>query len=59
MKTYVKPSLEVISMKTTENIAANNYKTIYKSALSGSTYARQAIANFSETSDLKISTPTA
>lgn len=59
MKTYTKPSIEVISMKTTENIAANNYKTIYKKAVDGSTYARQTIAKFSKINDLKGSTPNA
>ena len=53
MKTYTKPSIEVISVKTTENIAANNYKTIYKKALNGSTYARERIASFSTKDDLK------
>lgn len=29
MKSYVKPTLEVISMKTSENIADNIIKTLY------------------------------
>lgn len=57
MKTYLKPSLEVISMKTTENIAANHYKTIYQKALGGNTYARQTIAKFASNNDLKTSIP--
>ena len=33
MKSYVKPSIEVISMKTSENIADNLFKTIYTRAV--------------------------
>ena len=32
MKTYVKPSIEVISVKTSENIADNWIKTMYTRA---------------------------
>ena len=38
MKNYTKPSLEVISMKTSENIADNLIKTMYTKASVGSDY---------------------
>ncbi len=47
MKSYVKPALEVISMKTSENIADNLIKTIYTQMTTGDGYT---IAN--ETTDI-------
>lgn len=38
MKSYVKPTLEVINMRTSENIADNFIKTIYTKAAGESTY---------------------
>lgn len=42
MKYYAKPSLEVISMKTSENIADNAIKTLYENF--GDGYVRNASA---------------
>ncbi|MBQ6999160.1 MAG: hypothetical protein IJN62_05170 [Clostridia bacterium] len=39
MKSYVKPALEVISMKTSENIADNLIKTIYTQMTTGAGYS--------------------
>jgi len=58
MKTYVKPTLEVISMKTSENIAATNeFKTIYKRAKNNDAYATQILASWSKSVDLENSAP--
>lgn len=46
MKIYKKPTLEVISMKTSENIAANNIiKTVYVRAAQASGYVVDQSAN--------------
>ena len=38
MKSYVKPSIEVISMRTSENIANNLIKTLYTKSSASGTY---------------------
>ena len=55
MKIYKKPTLEVISMKTSENIAANNLiKTIYVKAAQGSGMyvAQDGLQAYDPTKDL-------
>ena len=54
MKSYVKPTLEVINMRTSENIADNFIKTIYtKTASSNGTYVQNTVAG-SYSTDLDI-----
>lgn len=51
MKYYAKPSLEVISMKTSENIADNPIKTLYENAGAGYTVVAGA-QNYDAVADL-------
>lgn len=54
MKTYVKPTLEVISMKTTENIADNLIKTIYTRTSEATGFVMQEdAATYDATRDLQ------
>lgn len=54
MKSYVKPTLEVISMKTTENIADNLIKTIYTRTNDTEGYVMQSdAATYDAVRDLK------
>lgn len=54
MKTYVKPTLEVISMKTTENIADNLIKTIYTRTSEAAGFVMQEdAATYDATRDLQ------
>lgn len=56
MKSYVKPSLEVISMRTSENIADNNLiKTIYTKTATDGTYANATAASYLESEDITFS----
>ena len=51
MKYYAKPSLEVISMKTSENIADNPIKTLYENVGAGYTVVDGA-QNYDSVADL-------
>lgn len=44
MKSYVKPNLEVINMRTSENIADNFIKTIYTKAAGSTSYVENTAA---------------
>lgn len=53
MKTYVKPTIEVISMRTSENIADNNIiKTIYTKAADATEYNTVTSGTYSEDYDI-------
>lgn len=53
MKSYVKPNLEVINMRTSENIADNFIKTIYTKASTGGSYElRNTAATYDSTLDI-------
>lgn len=59
MKTYTKPTLEVINMRTSENIANNLIKTLYeKTAQSGGQYQQvSGLQEYDERTDLFGSNP--
>ena len=59
MKAYVKPTIEVISMRTSENIADNNIiKTIYTKTEVGGTYNQNLEGGtYSSTTDIVGSNP--
>lgn len=55
MKSYVKPALEVISVKTSENIAADTFiKTLYTKVAGGTTYtdATYETVNYASNDDI-------
>ncbi len=53
MKAYVKPALEVISMKTAENIADDSIiKTIYTKAAGQTSYETMTTAEYNESADM-------
>ena len=56
MKNYTKPSLEVISMKTSENIADNLIKAMYTKAAGDDGYAYTGSEAYNEAYDMTGST---
>ena len=55
MKSYVKPALEVISVKTSENIAADTFiKTLYTKVAGSASYtdATTATVNYASNDDI-------
>ena len=53
MKVYVKPALEVISMKTAENIADDSIiKTIYTKAAGDEAYTTMSLGAYDESADM-------
>ncbi len=58
MKTYTKPTLEVINMRTSENIANNLIKTLYEKTQSGGQYQQmEGLQNYDSSVDLYGSNP--